>query len=376
MHKMSKIWSSICHLQKLEKMRHMCTKSWNTTTYMQYLQVEKCLFAHLTKMCQLQWIAYFKVKQVRNFYDSKNQESINCHWRRIVMTKQQTTSMQSNSNLNLNSNSTNAKKLKFLQHNCVKFTNVMYACLKYAKKESIDILLLQESWTRDNKTISHFNFICIISQIADEKFRVCVYISRTNKQFKCTSRIDLINDADCQILNISINIIKDLKMINVYNEKSKDKIYTCDQILSDLKINSNLIICDNFNAHHSWWNSNIVNFIRTNNLLKWINKHQCNLINISNKYTFIWNSKHFSKTVIDLTFANLNIENLIINWCVDSESTESDHETIRFDLLTDMRSNLSNQEAIEISHHYNVDKADWEKFDQYLQNQKQSFKLI
>ena len=52
------------------------------------------------------------------------------------MTKQQT-SMQSNLNLNLDLNSTNVKKLKFLQHNCVKSTNVMYACLKYAKKSQL-----------------------------------------------------------------------------------------------------------------------------------------------------------------------------------------------------------------------------------------------
>ena len=291
------------------------------------------------------------------------------------MTKQQTSSMQSNLNLNLDLNLTNVKKLKFLQHNCVKFTNMMYACLKYVKKKSIDILLIQKSWTRDNKTISHFNFTCIIFQIADEKFKICVYILRINRQLKCTSRIDLINDVDCQILDVSINIIKKHKIINVYNEKNKDKIHTCDRILSDLKFNFDLIICDDFNVHNSWWNSNIVNSICTNNLLKWINKHQCNLINISNKYTFIRNSEHFSKTIIDLTFANSNIENLIINWCVDSESTRSDHEIIKFDLLTDLRSNLSNQEVVEISHHYNVEKVDWKKFDQYLQNQEQSIKI-
>ena len=76
-----------------------------------------------------------------------------------------------------------------------------------------------------------------------------------------------------------------------------------------------------------------------------------------------------------MTFANSNIENLIVNWCVDSEFTRSDHEIIRFDLLTDLRLNLSNQKAIEISHHYNVEKADWKKFDQYLQNQEQLIQI-
>ena len=95
-------------------------------------------------------------------------------------------------------------------------------------------------------------FSHIIFQITDEKFKICAYISRTNRQFKCISRINLINDVDCQILNVLINIIKELKIINVYNEKNKDKIYTCDRILSDLEFNSDLIIYDDFNAHHSW----------------------------------------------------------------------------------------------------------------------------
>ena len=36
------------------------------------------------------------------------------------------------------------KNITFLQHNCMKFTNVMLSCLKYATINKYDIMLLQK----------------------------------------------------------------------------------------------------------------------------------------------------------------------------------------------------------------------------------------
>ena len=47
------------------------------------------------------------------------------------------------------------QNVKFIQHNCAKSTNAMISCLEYALSNQIDIVLFQEPWTRDQKTISH-----------------------------------------------------------------------------------------------------------------------------------------------------------------------------------------------------------------------------
>ncbi len=39
----------------------------------------------------------------------------------------------------------NDNNIKFLQHNCMKLTNVMQSCLKYVMINKYDIVLLQES---------------------------------------------------------------------------------------------------------------------------------------------------------------------------------------------------------------------------------------
>ena len=127
----------------------------------------------------------------------------------------------------------------------------------------------------------------------NKRARICAFVSKTNRKLNCTHRIDILNDSDCQILQISIENLRNLKLINLYNEKDEDLIYTNDRILSDLKFDSTnqILLCEDFNAHHSWWNSRIQNPIRTTELIEWTKFHKCKLINISNEYTFIRNSR-------------------------------------------------------------------------------------
>ena len=44
-----------------------------------------------------------------------------------------------------NVESIRSNNIKFLQHNCIKLTNVMLSCLKYATINKYDIILLQKS---------------------------------------------------------------------------------------------------------------------------------------------------------------------------------------------------------------------------------------
>ena len=58
--------------------------------------------------------------------------------------------------------------------------------------------------------------------------------------------------------------------------------------LAKVMLNSEqkVIIVEDFNAHHSWWNAKISNFIRIKVLINWINLHKYDLINTSNINTY------------------------------------------------------------------------------------------
>ena len=72
-----------------------------------------------------------------------------------------------------------------------------------------------------------------------------------------------------------------------------------------------------------------------------------------------------SSSVFDLTFANSKIENAITNWSIDENAvTGSDHEVIRFELIASFK-NLTSH-ATALSKKYNCNKADWNKFAKYL----------
>ena len=142
-----------------------------------------------------------------------------------------------------------------MQHNDVKFTNVMQSLLQYAVKCKINIVLIQKPWIQKNKLISHSNFINIISNINNTRSRVCTFVPKQNSKLMCISKIDIINDSDLQILEIVIKNIRNLKLINIYNEKSitnDDAQYIIDHLFFTLKFGNEikLILNENMNAHH------------------------------------------------------------------------------------------------------------------------------
>ena len=87
--------------------------------------------------------------------------------------------------------------IKFLQHNCMKLTNVMQSCLEYATINKYDIVLLQESWVREKKIILHSKFICIILKVLNYRARVIIFVIKTNRKLVYISRVNIINDSDC-----------------------------------------------------------------------------------------------------------------------------------------------------------------------------------
>ena len=258
----------------------------------------------------------------------------------------------------------NTHNVKFIQHNCGRSTNAMISCLEYALSNQIDIVLFQEPWTRDQKTISHPSFTCIMPKIATYRSRVAIFVTKCNPKLQCTPRTDLIDDSDMQIIEITIDEVRKVPIFNIYNEKSQNdrETYKIDRLLIKYQPTSTnqFIVCGDFNAHHNWWNSKIQHAIRSENLVKWLKINKCSLINTPDLCTFYAHSGS-SSSVIDLTFANSKIENAITNWAIDENAvTGSDHEVIRFELIASFK-NLTSH-ATALSNKYNCNKADWNKF--------------
>ncbi len=266
------------------------------------------------------------------------------------------------------------QEIKILQHNCARSTHTMTSCLEYDLEKKINIICMQESWIELNQiTIFHSTYHRIMleqEQNENHKQKVMTFVSKTFR-FSITSRTDLCSNTDIQILNILKTNIENFTILNVYNEKSQKSNsdeYTIERKLTSIELTKNSIICDDFNAHHQWWNSRITSLIRANSLIEWLNKFNCELINISDEYTF---TRETSNSVIDLTFATFELASKIVNWSINNDAeTDSDHEVIEFAINVEHIKSVNNS----MTESFNTQKANWNKFSQYFKNNHASIK--
>ena len=93
-----------------------------------------------------------------------------------------------------------------------------------------------------------------------------------------------------------------------------------------------IIICENMNAHHSWWNSKITNSIKDTKLVNWLEKYDFELLNKSDILT----CSRSNNFIIDLIFVIKELNNMLINWKINEDKvTDSDHEIILFSINID-----------------------------------------
>ncbi len=249
----------------------------------------------------------------------------------------------------------------------------MHACMKFAKNKT-DIVILQESWMKDeNITISHSSFICIKLNVQNTFVRVLIFVAKNAKKFTYTLRSDIVNSEDMQAISIANNKIqKRILLFNIYNEKSQnayyEQLYMIERELAKVMLNSEqkVIIIEDFNAHHSWWNAKISNTIRTKALINWVNLHKCNLIN-----TFDINTYHSYlsqlSSILDLAFASKNMHNHIKNWYINKNAdTEFNHEVILFTIVIKKMKLIENL----LNASYNLQKVNWKDFDKHFQKTK------
>ena len=140
--------------------------------------------------------------------------------------------------------------------------------------------------------------------------------------------------------------------------------YTVERALSQIKSTQRTLLCEDLNAHYSWWNSKITQAKNAEKLTEWLEENHCELINTSDIFTFTRNrvNDQYSFT-IDLTFVTRQLTAEIIDWQIKkNEYSDSDHEVIQFSVITE------NIELIESSFNapFNIQKVNWSEFRQQL----------
>ena len=261
------------------------------------------------------------------------------------------------------------KKVSIMQHNTNRNPDVMQSCIEIAIESAIDFILVQEPWIAfdiDNAayTVSHPAYYCILPESSSNiRPRVAIFARKHSIYTYCV-RTDLVADSDIIIIDVSGSNIETFQIVNIYNERSldeeSDNSYTVERSLQNINLSMETLIAGDLNAHHSWWNSSITNSIRADSLISWLNHYNCELINESDIQT----CTRSANSVIDLAFATQKLYSLISDWHIDeSNASGSDHEIIKFYIRTNATELVDNPLCSE---HFNLNKADWKKFSEYL----------
>lgn len=252
----------------------------------------------------------------------------------------------------------------------------MITCLEIGLENNIDFILFQEPYILHGNTISHpaYNVILPLNHIRP---RVAIFHSK-----KSVFNYNLIyNSCDLQIINILIDN-KNIQLINIYNEKERDKnkdkelensLYTIERELIKIKPEKNAIIAGDFNAHHPWWNKNINNSIRADNLIQWLKKYKFELLNTPDIPT--WHRKNSNSSVLDLIFYshNMNNNNNFFSWNIDlGISSGSDHEILFYSYK-----NINNTALNPIADlPYNFEKANQKVFSENINKFNKQYSFI
>ena len=176
----------------------------------------------------------------------------------------------------------NTSRIQFLQQNIDKNSNKMHTYLQIGLELNIDFVLFQESFVNTNSmtTISHLAYYCIMSESEKIRFRVMIFAKKSSR-FQFYQKSDICSDTDIIIIDINdfLNSKTEvIQLINIYNEKSlaeNNNEWTVKRSLQNIISAKNTIICEDFNSHHSWWNSAVSDSDsrKAANLVKWLKNH-------------------------------------------------------------------------------------------------------
>jgi hypothetical protein len=177
---------------------------------------------------------------------------------------------------------------------------------------------------------------------------------------EATPRPDIIDDPDCQVIDIRTANIEQFRVFNIYNKRQKTTppgLYTMERLIDNIElsiIDRSLLVGD-FNAHHHLWNSNCPSPTRAETIVNLIENQDLQLINEPDIPTYNYRNGTGS-SVLDLTITTSQLARLTINWLVNSELyTGSDHEVIQFTVISE---DIETVPLPTITNRYNWNKAD------------------
>ena len=225
--------------------------------------------------------------------------------------------------------------ITIVQHNCAKTYEVLTSLLHYTNGTA-DIVLVQEPWLAPGGTpYSHPSFESILPDTANnEKPRTAVYVSKSRLDILCTYRPDFLPHLDGDVLPLQILAGKEKFILwNIYNERQKltpdsRPLYTMDRTLHLLHIPQHSILCGDFNAYYSLWNSAVQQQIRGDVLVEWFRANKCDLVNQPDIPTYTY-GQGTGSSILDLTLTTEDLFDRVVDWTVDEDAhTGSDHEVI------------------------------------------------
>jgi exonuclease III len=203
-----------------------------------------------------------------------------------------------------NNNNRISNHYKIIQHNIRSITANKEELENYITKHDIDIIMLSETWLREQNYIKKKNYTLETTYSITGYRGVGIAIKDTIKYKNCTFPHQL-NTIEVQCLEI---LEEKIKNISIYipegnNQEIKDD---WEKIL-DYSRNEKVIIGGDFNAHSRIWGSSKSDR-RGNLIIEALNNHNMIIMNIDKKKrTRINNGDSELISAIDLTIISANI---------------------------------------------------------------------
>lgn len=214
-------------------------------------------------------------------------------------------------------------------HNAAKSSTAPDVLLNTAP-EGVDVILLQEPWIRDGRTLTASMFDNIIPHV--NQIGTVAYGKKSRLDIRVSVRTDILSDKYVQALEIKVGNHESFVLVNLYNMELRDgnSQYTLERIRSQFSsLPARCIIAGDFNAHDARWDELSVVSSHHHEVLELIDYHGFELLNDSTP-TRISRGDH-RNTIIDLAMASTSMVDYTHDFeVINAVATGSDHQVCAF----------------------------------------------
>lgn len=254
------------------------------------------------------------------------------------------------------------RSIKFIQENLHHAKAASAILSRTFTKDKIDVALLQEPWTKNQKILGINILGCKL--IYDNTQLVPRAAILVNCNAKFTPITEFIGK-DIAAISLEVPTAKGNTLIYVASAYFPGDVEEVPPpevaafVSHCRRQNKGFIIGCDANAHHTIWSSTDINS-RGESLFSFISQNDIDICNRGNAPTFI---NAVREEVLDLTLCNSTISGSIEKWRVSDEISLSDHRQILFEFAT---------KDIVRETFRNPRKTNWELYDSRLRLQNES----